>query len=165
MIRNDANRSSLHSCKAYQNIFCIVRLKFKEAFAELSAVTEELLGPLPLTSLTPKWVARRAAGGGLGTAALPVGCSNMGENDPAINRADGSDADYSGGRLIEPGISRRVLDGMGGQLFVATGRNRAHVWISINAYLPGRTNSQEALRQDVTDTFAEFGLTPALTLG
>jgi len=141
-----------------------VRSKFKEAFAELADVTAELLGPLPLTSFTPKWVARRAAGVGLGTAALPVGCSNMGENDPAINRADGTDADYSGGRLIEPGISRRILNGMGGQLFVATGRNRAHIWISINAYLTGRTNSQEALRQDMTDTLAEFGLTPAFTL-
>ncbi len=141
-----------------------LRPKFTQAFAELADVTEELLAPLPLTSLTPRWVARRAAGVGLGTAALPIGCSNMGENDPAINRADGTDADYSGGRLIEPGITRRILDGMGGQLFVASGRNRAHVWISINAYLPGRTNSQEALRHDLMSTLAEFGLT-ANTLG
>jgi len=142
-----------------------VRLKFRQAFAELESVAEELLAPLPLTSLTPKWVARRAAGVSLGTAALPVGCSNMGENAPSVSRPDGTEAEYSGGRLIEPGISRRILDGMGGQLFVATGRNSAHIWISINAYLPGRENSQEALRKDVTDTFAEFGLTPAFTIG
>ncbi len=48
-----------------------VRLKFKQAFADLAEITEELLGPLPLTSLTPKWLARRAAGMGLGAARLP----------------------------------------------------------------------------------------------
>ena len=136
-----------------------VRLKFKQAFAELAEVTEELLAPLPLTSMTPKWVARRAAGMGLGAAALPIGCSNLGQHHPAVNRPDGSDADYSGGRLIEPGISKRTLERMGGQLFVVSGRSGTKVWISINAYLAGRTNSQEALRQDTSRTFAEFGLT------
>ncbi|MGO9523090.1 hypothetical protein [Mycobacterium sp.] len=136
-----------------------VRLKFKQAFAELAEVTEELLAPLPLTSMTPKWVARRAAGMGLGAASLPIGCSNLGQHHPAVNRADGSDADCSGGRLIEPGISKRTLERMGGQLFVVSGRIRKKVWISINAYLADRTNSQEALRQDTARTFAEFDLT------
>ena len=139
-----------------------VRLKFKQAFAELEEVTEELLAPLPLTSMTPKWVARRAAGMGLGAAALPIGCSALGQHHPGVNRPDGSDADCSGGRLVEPGISKRTLEGMGGQLFLVSGRIRTTVWISINAYLGGRTNSQEALRQDASQTFAEFGLTPEI---
>jgi hypothetical protein len=141
-----------------------VRLKFKQAFAELADVTEELLAPLPLTSLTPQWVARRAAGMGLGTAALPIGCSNLGEHDLAVNRPDGHDADYAGGRLIEPGISRRTMAGMGGQLFLVAGRNHTHVWITINAYIFGRTIAQEALHHDAMATLAEFGLT-ANTLG
>lgn len=139
-----------------------VRLKFKQAFAELAEVTEELLAPLPLTSLTPKWVARRAARMGLGAAAFPIGCSNLGQHHPAVNRSDGSDADHSGGRLIEPGITKRTLEGMGGQLFLVSGRIRTKVWISINAYLVGRTNSQEALRKDTSQTFAEFGLAPEI---
>ncbi|MGO9157500.1 hypothetical protein [Mycobacterium sp.] len=136
-----------------------VRLKFKHAFAELAEVTEELLAPLPLTPMTPTWVARRAAGMGLGAAALPIGCSNLGQQHPAVNRPDGSEADCSGGRLIEPGISKRTLERMGGQLFVVSARSRTRVWISINAYLADRANSQEALRQDALHTFAEFGLT------
>jgi hypothetical protein len=136
-----------------------VRLKFKQAFADLAEITEELLAPLPLTSMTPKWVARRAAGMGLGAAAFPIGCSNVGELDPAVNRPDGSEADYASGRLIEPGISKRTLERMGGQLFLVSGRGHGRVWIAINAYLAGRTNSQEALREATSRTFAEFDLT------
>ncbi len=135
-----------------------VRLKFKQTFTDLAEITEELLAPLPLTSMTPQWVARRAAGMGLGSAAFPIGCSNVGEVDPAVNRPDGSEADYASGRLIEPGISKRTLERMGGQLFLVSGRGHAKVWISINAYLAGRTNSQEALRQATSRTFAEFDL-------
>ncbi|MGH3265233.1 MAG: hypothetical protein ACRDNS_24930, partial [Trebonia sp.] len=49
------------------------RLEFKQAFADLAAITEELLAPLPLTPLTPKWVARRATGMVLGAARRPIG--------------------------------------------------------------------------------------------
>ncbi|WP_245831303.1 hypothetical protein [Mycobacterium terramassiliense] len=135
------------------------RLKFKQAFADLPGLTEELLGPLPLTSLTPKWVARRAAGMGLGAAALPIGCSNIGDMPPEVMRPDGTDADYASGRLIEPGINRRALERVGGQLFLASGRGAGKIFVAVNAYLPGRTNSQDALREDVSRTFGEFGLT------
>jgi hypothetical protein len=136
-----------------------VRLKFKQTFADLAEITEELLAPLPLTSMTPKWLARRAAGMGLGAAAFPIGCSNVDELDPAVNRPDGSEADYASGRLIEPGISKRTLERMGGQLFLVSGRDSRKVWMCINACLAGRTNSQEALRDDTVRTLAEFGLT------
>jgi hypothetical protein len=133
-----------------------VRLKFKQAFADLAETTEELLGPLPLTSITPKWVARRAAGMGLGAARLPIGCSNVGDMPPEVNRPDGTDADYASGRLIEPGISRRALERIGGQLFLVSGRVHGKIFIAVNAYLAGRTNSQDALREDVSRTFAEL---------
>jgi hypothetical protein len=136
-----------------------VRLKFKQTFADLAEVTEELLAPLPLTSMTPKWVARRAAGMGLGAAAFPIGCSNVGVLDPAVNRPDGSEADYASGRLIEPGISRSTLERVGGQLFLVSGRGHGKLWMCINAYLAGRTNSLDALREDTERTLAEFGLT------
>ena len=136
-----------------------VRLKFKQAFADLTEITEELLGPLPLASLAPKWVARRAAGMGLGAAGLPIGCSNVGDIPPATNRPDGTEADYASGRLIEPGASARALERIGGQLFVASGRVHGKIFLAINAYLAGRTNSQAALREDVSRTFDEFGLT------
>jgi hypothetical protein len=134
------------------------RIKAKQAFADLAQSSDQLLASMPLTSMTPRWVARRAAGVGLGTADLPIGCSNIGDLDPAMNRPDGTDADYASGRLIEPGISRRVLERMGGQLFVVSGRLHGRVWISVNAYLFDRANSPDALRGDVIATLAEFDL-------
>jgi hypothetical protein len=136
-----------------------IRVKVKQAIADLAKTSDELLAPLALTSMTPKWVARRAAGVGLGAAALPIGCSNVGDLDPAVNRPDGSDADYASGRLIEPGINKRTLERVGGQLFVVSGRGPGKIWFCINAYLAGRANSQDALREVTSETFAEFDLT------
>lgn len=136
-----------------------VRVKIRQALADLSETSEEMLGPLPLTSFTPRWVARGAAAMGLGAANLPIGCSYVGDVHPQANRADGTDADYMHGRLIEPGISKRTLERMGGQLFLVSGRVHGKVWIAVNAYLTGRINSQEALREDLSRTFAEFDVT------
>ena len=136
-----------------------MRVKAKQAFADLSDTSDELLAPLPLTSMTPKWVARRAAGVGLGTARLPIGCSNLGEQDPAVNRPDGTDADYASGRLVEPGITPRILERMGGQLFVVSGRLHGKLWISINAWLPGLDKTRQALRELLLGTLDEFDLT------
>jgi hypothetical protein len=94
----------------------------------------------------------------LGTAGLPIGCSYIGDLPPLANRADGTDADYAHGRLIEPGITKRTLDRVGGQLFVVAGRAHGKIWIVVNAYLTGRTNSPDALREDLAWTFAEFNV-------
>ncbi len=140
-----------------------IRGKLKQALTERAEQAYELLAPLPLAAMTPKWAARRLVGVGLGSSALPVGCSNLGPLDPAVIRPDGSDADYAYGRLIEPGISKRALEGMGGQLFVASGRIPGKVFISVVAYRPGQHNSTEALRELVSQTFADFGLTAEIT--
>ncbi|QLL09623.1 hypothetical protein [Mycobacterium vicinigordonae] len=135
-----------------------VRIKAKQAFADLAATSDQVLAPLPLTSVAPKWLARRAAQIGMGSAQLPIGCSNLGDFDPAVNRPDGTDAAYASGRLIEPGITKRVLDGMRGQLFVVSGRIHGRVFISVNAYLDGMEKSQDALREVTERTLAEFDL-------
>ncbi|MFV0495911.1 hypothetical protein [Mycobacterium sp.] len=139
-----------------------IRRELKRALIELMANTNELLAPLPLASMTPKWLARRLVGAGLGSAALPIGCSNLGRLDPALYRPDGTDADYAYGRLIEPAISARALESMGGQLFVASGRGPRQVFLTVVAYQPGRPNSTGELREQVSATFAEFGLTAVI---
>jgi hypothetical protein len=135
-----------------------IRTQLKQAFTELGAGAYEMLAPLPLASMTPKWLARRLVRVGLGAAALPIGCSSLGQLDPAVIRPDGSDADYTHGRLIEPGVSKRALEAMGGQLFVVSGRTPGKLFISVVAYRSGQQNSPEALREMVSQTFAEFGL-------
>jgi hypothetical protein len=79
-------------------------IKIKQALVGLAEKPNELLTLLPLTPLMPKRLARRLAGMALSTADLPIGCSNIGDVDAAINRPDGTDADYISMRLIDPGI-------------------------------------------------------------
>ena len=49
--------------------------------------------------------------------------------------ADGTEADYMHGRLVEPGIGRHTIERMGGQLFVVSGRINGKIWIAVNAHL------------------------------
>ncbi|WP_231513340.1 hypothetical protein [Mycobacterium paragordonae] len=136
-----------------------LRVKLKQALLGLAEAPNEMLATLPLAAMTPRWVARRLVGAGLGTSALPIGCSNLGVLDPAANRPDGTDADYAYGRLIEPHIPKATLERIGGQLFVASGRVAGRIFITVVAYRPGQENSSDQLREFVFQTLAEFNLT------
>lgn len=135
-----------------------IRTKIKAALTALGNQPNEILGPLPLAPMVPKWFARKLTGIALGTADVPIGCSNVGELDPAVNRPDGSDADYFSLRLIEPGLRKSDLDRMGGQLFLVSARVYEKVFIAVAAHLVDRKNSKDSLRQLVCDALAEFGL-------
>lgn len=135
-----------------------IRVRVKQALAGLQEKPNEMLTPLPLTPLVPKRLARRLAGMALRTADLPIGCSNLGELDPAVNRPDGTDADYFSLRLVVPGIERSSLERMGGELFLASGRVHGRVFITVGAYRLGAGNSKDELRDLALRTFAEFDL-------
>jgi polyketide synthase 12 len=89
----------------------------------------------------------------------PVTCSNVGDLSPAANRADGTDADHAYLRLIEPDARKSTLEAMAGQLFLGSGRGRGKMSIRVCAYLLGRPNTKDDLRDLVSRTFAEFDLT------
>ncbi len=95
-----------------------------------------------------------AAGG----ASHPVTVSNVGDLPPAVNRPDGTDADYVYMRSVEPDIKKSTLEHIGGQLFVGSGRSRGKIFIRISAYVLGRPNTKNELREMVSRTFAEFDL-------
>src|SRR5262249_49790107 len=107
---------------------------------------DEFLAPLPLASMTPKWVARRLAVMAVGGANLPVTCSNVGDLPPAGNRPDGTDADYVYTRRIEP-IKKSTLERIGGELLVVSGRSRGKIFIRICAYVVGWPNTKNELRE------------------
>ena len=120
---------------------------------------DEYLSTFPLAAMIPRRLNRRLAGMAAGGASLPVTVSNFGDLPPAVNRPDGTDADYAYMRSSEPGIKKSTLEHLGGQLFVGSGRLRGKIFIRISAYLLGRQNTKDELREIVSGTFAEFGLT------
>jgi mycoketide-CoA synthase len=119
---------------------------------------DEFLAPLPLASMTPTWAARRLARMAAGGAVLPVTCSNVGDLSPAANRPDGTDADYAYMRPLEPDSKKSTIEGMGGQLFLGSGRVGGKMSMRVTAYILGRENTKAELREVISATFAEFDL-------
>ncbi|ORB52070.1 type I polyketide synthase [Mycobacterium persicum] len=118
----------------------------------------EFLAPLPLAAMTPAWVARRLVGMAAGGPSLPVTCSNVGDLPPAANRPDGTDADSAYMRQLEPDITRNELEGTGGRMLLSSGRSRGQMRIGVSAYIVGRSNTTDELRELVSRTLAEFDL-------
>lgn len=90
-----------------------VRFSFKQALVELATNRNESLALLPLASMIPNWLSRRLVGLWPGSGATVIGCSNVGELDPAVNRPDGADADYLSIRLVWDGTPTSTMDLMG----------------------------------------------------
>ena len=135
-----------------------VRAKTKQGLRALQETPNELLQALPLTPLTPKRLARRLTGLAYGDADLPVGCSNLGEIDPAINRPDGSDADYVSARLVKNRAQATIPDPGFGQLFLSSMQLGGRISINVIAHQPGREISKHDLYQLITGVLAAFDL-------
>jgi hypothetical protein len=89
----------------------------------------------------------------------PIGCSNIGELEPEINRPDGSDADYLTIRMLEPRVTTRVLDRMGGLLFLVLARTHGRVSLTVASWVPGGANTRAALRDSVRQALSDMQLT------
>lgn len=76
-----------------------VRAGLKAALSTHGEERNKLVGPLPLTPMVPRVVARRLEGMVVGGNL--IGSSNLGLLDPAVNRPDGTDADYFFVRMTE----------------------------------------------------------------
>jgi mycoketide-CoA synthase len=119
---------------------------------------DENMATLALAPMVPRRVNRGLIGFARGGASLPVTISNIGDLPRAANRPDGTDADYVDVRDPEPDITKSTLELMDGQLFLGSGRARGQIFIRVSAYLLGRENTEDELREDVARTFAEFDL-------
>ncbi|BAX93780.1 hypothetical protein [Mycobacterium shigaense] len=121
------------------------RTEIKKLLTSLEQQPNELLAGLPLIPFTPQWLVRRAEGIAMATAALPVGCSNLGSLDPAIGRIDGADATEVSLRLAEQGITRSRIERAYGQLFCGTGSINDSRFLTIVAYQGGAAVSVREL--------------------
>ena len=135
-----------------------LRTEMKRTLMALSESGTDLSAPLPLVPFTPKVLAR-LVDKMINEVDSPIGCSNLGELDPAVNRPDGTDADYVAFRLLEPQITNRILDRMGGYLYLASGRVHGQIFVTVAAWTVGGMNTKESLRGSVRQALAEFQLT------
>ncbi|WP_326545305.1 hypothetical protein QGN32_15935 [Mycolicibacterium sp. ND9-15] len=84
--------------------------------------------------------------------------SNVGVVNPAVIRADGTDADLWAGRLFHRGVTKALMHRVGGALYVVSGTALGQVFVSATAYQPGYTNSNDSLRQDVSKALDDLSL-------
>ena len=135
------------------------RVVIREALQAVRQEPNESFQTLPLIPFIPK---RAVVGGAdvmFGFAAeLPVSASNLGDIDPTVTRADGTEADYFYIRGVDGRVTRDVLERRRGFLTVICARVAGRVVLPIIAYRPGVDNSKNALRDDVALTLSEFGL-------
>lgn len=139
-----------------------VRFRIKQALVELATNPNGSLALLPLASMIPNWLSRRLVGLWPGSGATVIGCSNVGELDPAVNRPDGTDADYLSIRLVWDGTPTSTMDLMGGKLFLLSGRVNGKVSVAITACLGDQGISKDELAAAVLGTFDEFQLNPEI---
>lgn len=135
------------------------RSAIRQALKSLREVPDDPLQLLPLIPFVPKRAVKPMAELFLGSADLPVTCSSLGEVDPAVGRADGTDAEYVLLRGLNQNVTQQDLERARGQLFVVCGRIGGKLSISVGAYQPGGKNSKPHLRELAAQTLGEFELT------
>jgi diacylglycerol O-acyltransferase len=137
-----------------------IRAAIKQALIRHRQVPYEeqaAMSIVPLLALLPTRLLRRFGGG----STTPVVSSNLGVVNPAASRADGTDADYFAMKWLYPCMTKAMADRFGEvQMFLAGGVHR-QVFVAATAYQPGRQNSTERLRQDLSTVLNDFSLTGA----
>ena len=135
-----------------------IRAAIKQALIRRHEVPDERWALLPLSPLLPQWLIRRMASVALGGASTS-GSSNLGALNPAANRPDGTDADHFAMRTLYPGVTKTTVHQTGGMLGLLSGRVHGQAFVSIYAYQPGRRNTNDELRQELSSALSDFSLT------
>jgi hypothetical protein len=136
-----------------------IRATTKQALIRHREVPDERRTLLPLVPLLPQRLINRMVGVATGGATNVVVASNIGAAPPAANRPDGTDADYVALLSRYPGLTRAMVDQLGGLMVVHSATVHRQVFISVLAYQPGRLCSNDDLRQHVSSALKDFSLT------
>ncbi|MCV7102381.1 hypothetical protein H7I01_18805, partial [Mycobacterium palustre] len=134
-----------------------IRAAIKRALIHRQEASDEREALLPLVPLLPKRVAKRCVGVATGNATGVVS-SNLGAAPAEVNRPDGTDADYVSVTSLYPGMTRATMERVGGVLALLSARVHGQVFVSVQAYQPGRQNSKDALRQALSGALHDFSL-------
>ncbi|OSC25866.1 hypothetical protein B8W69_17630 [Mycobacterium vulneris] len=135
-----------------------IRAVIKNALIRHQDAPDERWALLPLVPWIPKRLFRRLISVVTGGATTVVS-SNLGVIDPAVNRPDGTDADYFAMKSVYPGVTSATMHRTNGALALLSGRVHGQVFVSVLGYQLGRRNSNEDLRQAISGALGDFSLT------
>ena len=138
-----------------------IRAIIKQALVRSQDETNARWELLHLAPLLPQWLVRRWVGVSANGAASVIS-SNLGAVDPAAYRPDGTDAYHFVMKPLGPGVTKAVMHRLGGLLVLLSGRTQGCVFVSVLAYQPGSSNSNDKLGQDLWNTLSEFSLTATI---
>ncbi len=134
-----------------------IRAAIKQALIHRQDVPDDRRALLPLVPLLPKRLARRCVGVATGSATGVVS-SNLGAAPAVVNQPDGTDADYVAVTSLYPTMTKATMQRTGGVLALLSASVHGRVFVSVQAYLPGRPNSNDGLRQALSSTLDDFSL-------
>jgi len=138
-----------------------IRAATKQALIRHREVPDERQDLLPLVPLLPRRLTRRMASVATGGVTNVVVSSNLGAAPPAVNQPDGTDASHVALLSRYPGVTKAMIHQLGGLLVVHSARVHNQVFVSVLGYQPGRPNSNDGLRRDLSRALSDFSLTPA----
>jgi len=143
-----------------------IRAAIKQALIRNQEAPDGRLAMLPLAPLLPQRLVRRMVSVALG-GATTSGSSNLGAINPAVNRPDGTDADYFAGNSFFLGATGTgapvaTIHHTGGLLGLLSGRVHGQVFVSIVTYQLDRPNSNRELRQHISSVLSDFALTATI---
>jgi hypothetical protein len=113
---------------------------------------------LPLVPLVPQRLGKRWVGAATNSA-TSVGSSNIGAVNPAVNRPDGTHADHFAMKSLSAGMTNPMMHQLGGLMSLLSGKAHGRVFVSVVAYQPDRSNSNDDLRQQISSALSDFSLT------
>jgi hypothetical protein len=134
-----------------------IRSDLKKGLKEVAEKPNQLLAPLPLTPITPKWVVRRMEWLVLGDGPV-VGCTNIGDVPEAFTQLDGTTAEYVLARGVEWPIGPVELNRVGNWLLVGSCRMNGKLFLFITAWQVGKSNTTAELQELASQALADFGL-------
>jgi hypothetical protein len=136
-----------------------IRAATKQALTRHRELPDERQVLLPLVPLLPERLTKRMVGVATGGVNNVVVSSNLGEAPAAVNQPDGTDADQVALLSRYPGVTKAMMDQLGGVLVVHSGSTRGRVFVSVLAYQPGRANTNDKLRKNLSSALSDFSLT------
>jgi hypothetical protein len=135
------------------------RTAIREGLKSARDVPDEMMELLPLIPFLPKRGIARIADAAFGfTADLPVSCSNFGAIPAEVTVVDGTPAEYLCFRGVDRHVTSDNLDRRRGAMTVTSGKVGEKMTLTVISYQPGMENSRAELREVMTETLKDFGL-------